>query len=254
MFCRVAIAACGLALWAVVARPPGPALLSVRPGRCVLTGVVLAVHWTAMFAAYDRAPDSTVIFLIFLAPLAIAVIERPGRRLVLALAIAVAGFALIAGPTVTAPTPEAKLGLAFAALSGALFVVLLLLAKPLAEAYGGLRLTLLEMVVAGVVLAPVAATADWSGVRRALPWLLVLGLVHTAIGTVVYLHALSRLRATEVGILGYLEPVGVVLFAWALLGDVPDGATIVGGALVVAGGTLAVLVHSPSEVSVRVPR
>lgn len=257
-FARVWIAAAGLALLLVATRPAGPRLLSVAPRRAILTGVVLAAHWTAMFAAYERAPDSAVIFLIFLAPVGVAVIERPSARLVVALAVGVAGMALVAGPTFDRASATTTVGLLLAILSGALFVVLLLLAKPLAEAYGGMRLTILEMVVAGVALFPAAATTSWDGIGRAWPWLLLLGLVHTAIGTAVYLRTLALVPATEVGILGYLEPVGVVLFAWLLVGESPTVATIIGGAIVVAAGALAATAPPTtterSEVPTRVPR
>lgn len=256
-FARVWTAAGGLALLVAATRPAGPRLMSVAPGRAVLTGVVLAAHWTAMFAAYERAPDSAVIFLVFLAPVGVAVIERPSSRLVGALVVGVIGLALVAGPTVGDADGSTTIGLALALVSGGLFVALLLLAKPLSELYGGVRLTLLEMVVAGVALTPAAAMSSWDGIGRAWPWLVLLGLVHTAIGTAIYLRTLALVPATEVGILGYLEPVGVVLFAWVLVGDRPTGATIIGGAIVVVAGALAATSSSHvdrPEVSTSVPR
>ena len=252
VFARVWIAAAGLAVAIAALRPSGPPPFSVAPARCALTGVVLAAHWTAMFAAYDRAPADAVIFLIFLAPVGIAVIERPGARLVAALAVALAGFVLVAGPSFTSSSRRVGDGLALAGLAGVLFVALVLLSKPLAATYGGVRLAFIEMVVAGVVLTPVAVTSEWTDVGRALPWLAVLGLVHSAFGTVMYFQTLALVPATEVGILGYLEPVGVVLFAWLFAGDAPSATTLVGGALVVAGGSLAI--STRTEVPVRVSR
>src|SRR5687768_16304166 len=70
VFARVWIAAGALS--AVLAsgawREPGAGLFAERRGRCIAAGLLLAVHWTAMFAGYQRAPDDTVIFIIFLAP------------------------------------------------------------------------------------------------------------------------------------------------------------------------------------------
>ena len=50
------------------------------------------------------------------------------------------------------------------------------------------------------------------------------------------MSVLADLPATHVGILSYLEPVVVVLAAWAWLGQRPGGVTVVGGLLVVAAG------------------
>ena len=248
VFARVWIATAVLAVpvllrgWA----PPGPSDPSpARTGRRLLVaGALLAVHWTAMFAGYQSAPDDTVVFIVFLAPVGIALLaprtlgERLGPRTVAALLLAVAGFALIAGPALE---PGTATGLAWAALSAATFVALVLVSKPLAEQLGGLRLNLAEMAVAGVLLVPVAATTDWSGLGTSWPWLVVLGGVHTALGITLYLAALARVPATAAGILGYLEPVSVVVLAWLVQHDPPAAATIAGGALVVAAGTLVVL-------------
>jgi drug/metabolite transporter (DMT)-like permease len=245
---RVWIASLGLGAVLLATRAPGPRLLSVQPVRCVATGVVLAAHWTAMFAAYERAPASTVIFVIFLAPVGIAALapralgERAGARTIVALVVAVGGFALVAGPTAR---ETGAAGLALAAFAGALFVWLVLASKPLAEAYGGLRLTLQQMAIAGVAILPVALRASWGPPRAAWLWLAVLGLAHTAVGTGLYLGALARVPATHTGILGYLEPAGVVLFSWVLSDQVPTAWTVVGGILIVVAGALVISGDAP---------
>jgi drug/metabolite transporter (DMT)-like permease len=95
VFARVWIATAVLAVpvflrgWA----PPGPSGPSpARTGRRLLAaGALLAVHWTAMFAGYQYAPDDTVVFIVFLAPVGIALLaprtlgERLGPRTVAAL-------------------------------------------------------------------------------------------------------------------------------------------------------------------------
>jgi drug/metabolite transporter (DMT)-like permease len=220
----------------------------------LVTGVLLATHWTAMFAGYERAPDDVVAFIVFLAPVGIALLaprtlgERLGPRTVAALAVAVAGLVFVAGPS---RTTDGAAGLAAAGFAAVTFVALVLVAKPLAEELGGLRLTFLQMVIAGTVLLPLAVVTDWSGDGAAgWLWLVVLGLVHTGIGTALYLTALSRVPATHVGILGYLEPVGVVLFGWLLADASPKLTTLVGGGLIIAAGAL---VMTEQEEAVRVP-
>ena len=253
VFARVWIATAVLAIPVVVrgwAPPATPNPPPARTGRRLLAaGALLAVHWTAMFAGYQAAPDDTVVFIVFLAPVGIALLaprtlgERLGPRTLAALALAVAGFVLVAGPALE---PGSATGLAWAALSAVTFVGLVLVSKPLAEQLGGLRLNLAEMAVAGVLLLPIAATTDWTGLGDAWPWLLVLGAVHTALGITLYLAALARVPATAAGILGYLEPVSVVILAWLLQSDPPTPATAAGGALIVAAGAVVVL-GAPSD-------
>ncbi len=258
VFVRVWVAAAGLALVVALGgqRTEGPRLLSHRPIRSITVGVLLAVHWTAMFAGYQRAPDDTVVFIIFLAPVGIALVapralgERLGPRSLAALALALSGFVLVAGSSLE---PSTTTGIAWAALSGVTLIALVIVSKPLAEVYGGLRLTLLEMTVAGIALLPIAVTLDWGRPQADWGWLVVLGLVHTAVGVTLYLSALARVPATHVGILGYLEPVAVVGLSWLLLAHRPTLATVVGGGVIVAAGAMVIHSQHLEEVGVGVP-
>jgi drug/metabolite transporter (DMT)-like permease len=240
---RVWVGAAALGAWLALRGQAGPPLLGHRPARTLLSGAVLALHWVLLFAALRRAPIGTVLLITYLAPVAIAALaprtlgERAGRRTVVALASAVIGMALLAGPTVEA---AGAAGLALAGGSAALYVVLVLVGKPLAEAYGGPRLAFLQLAAAGVVLVPAAAAVSWGPPRGAWAWVVVLGLFHTALATGVFFTALARLPATQVGVLTYLEPASAVVFGWLLLSEAPGPATLVGGALIVAAGVAVV--------------
>jgi drug/metabolite transporter (DMT)-like permease len=252
---RVWVGALGLGLVILLTGSRGPALLSHRPGRVAVTGAVLAVHWLAFIAALQRAPIGTVVLIVFLGPVGVAAAaprvlgERSSPRTLAALALAVGGFALVAVPGVRA---AGLLGPALALLAAALFVVLVLVSKPLAVVYGGMRLAFLELAVAAIVLLPAGATADWGAPQLDWLWLVVLGLVHTAAGVSLYLAALARVPAVHAGVLGYLEPASSVVCGWLFLDEQPGPATIAGAALIVAAGLLVLRAEVPQEV-VRVP-
>lgn len=246
VFSRLSIAAVGLGAVVVAERRRGRGgrrLLSFRPGLCAAAAAILAVHWLALFAAYERAASGTVILIVYLAPVGVAALaplllgERHGRRTLAALALGLAGFVLVAAPAVRSSSVA---GLLLAGLAAVTFVALVLVSKPLAEAYGGLRIAFMEMAGATVLLAPVAAASGWGPPRPAWGWLVVLGLVHTALGTALYLEGLARVPATHVAILGYLEPAAVVVLGWLFLNEDPGPSTLVGGALIVAAGWLTV--------------
>jgi drug/metabolite transporter (DMT)-like permease len=244
---RLWVAALGLGAALVVTRRRSatdrPRLLSVRPILCLASGLVLAVHWISLFSAYKRAPAGTVILIVYLAPIGVAALapatlgERVGSRTLWALAVGAAGFVLVAWPAVHGASAA---GLGLALLAAVMFVVLVLVSKPLSEAYGGLRLAFMEMAGAGVILIPIALGTAWGHPQASWLWLLVLGLVHTAVGIGLYLGALARVPATHVAILGYLEPASVVLCGWLFLSQRPAVETIVGGVLIVLAGALVV--------------
>ncbi|HSL56422.1 MAG TPA: EamA family transporter, partial [Acidimicrobiales bacterium] len=101
---RVSIAALAIGLWLLVRRPAGARPFSVRPGRVVVLGALLAAHWVALFGALQRAPIGTVLLITYLAPVIVAVVapralgERVDRRTAAALAAALAGVGRVAGP------------------------------------------------------------------------------------------------------------------------------------------------------------
>lgn len=244
-FARVFVAAVGLGV--VLLLQPGerefPRPYSVAPARCLANGALLAVHWFTMFVAFDRAPAGTVILIIFLAPVGVAAIaprllgEHLSTAVVAAVALGLVGVALIAGPALGDADP---VGLAMAAVSMGFLVALNLASKPLVGVYGGLRLAFMETAGAALALAPVAVALHTGSLGTAWPWLLLLGLVHTAFGVTMYLAALRHLPVTHASILTYLEPAAVVVLAWLVLAERPTVLTSIGGALVVAAGVLVV--------------
>ncbi|HEX3426930.1 MAG TPA: DMT family transporter [Acidimicrobiales bacterium] len=216
-------------------------LLSYRPVWCCATAAVLGLHWLALFAAYQRGPAGTVILIVYLAPIGVAALaprllgEQLGRWTVLTLVGAAAGLALLSAPAVHA---AGAAGLLLSLTASVLFVALIVMSKPLAAAYGGLRLAFMELAGAGVLVIPVAVAANWPPFGASWWWVILLGVVHTALGITLYLSVLAEVPATHVGILSYLEPVVVVLSAWLWLGQRPTLATVLGGALVVAAGVV----------------
>jgi drug/metabolite transporter (DMT)-like permease len=242
---RVGIASAGIAAFLLL-RPDGRGwnLLPHRPLRTVVQGVVLAAHWALFFAAIQRAPLGTVVLIVYLAPLIIALVapmvlgERLTRRVGLALVLALIGTALLVGP---GSEGGEVTGLVEALLAAVLLAALFINAKVLAPEYGGLRLALAQCAVATVVLLPFALGSDaswpsWSD----LGWLLVLGLVQTALALALYFRALEHVPAIHAGVLSYLEPMSATLLGWLVLDEAIDAGTVVGGALVVIGGLLVV--------------
>jgi drug/metabolite transporter (DMT)-like permease len=261
VFARVWLASAGLGVVIAFRSNRGldrarPALASHRPWLVAFAAAVLALHWVAEFSAYKHAPAGTVILIVYLAPVGIALVgahvlgERLTPRVIGALGLALVGTTLVARPR-----GGQGAGMVWAAVAAASFVALVVASKPLAEAYGGLRTSFMEMTGAGLVLIPVALQAHWSQPASAWGWLVVLGLVHTALLTAGYLACLAEVPATSVGILGYLEPASVVVFGWLFLSQRPGPLTIAGGVLIVIGGALVITeAAAAEEVSLVVPR
>ena len=222
-----------------------------------VTGVAF-VQWL-YFVSIGRLPVGIALLIQYLAPLLVALFaryvlhERVRRRIWLALALALAGLALIV---------EVWRGLSLdgigvgAALAGAFAYATYVL---MAEREVGRRdpgsLTFYGFLFAAIFWALVqpvwrfpAGRLDDSvsllgnlGERSAPLWLLLVFVV--VVGTMItfalIVAALRHVSATRVGIAAMLEPVAATLIAWAWLGETFGAIQLVGGGIVLAAILLA---------------
>lgn len=229
-------------------RPSGPAVWSVARGRAVAVCVTLAVHWLCEIGAYSYAPVGTALFIVFLAPIGIAALaprvlgEHIDRNTVIALALAAGGFAFMSRNALQA---SGATGIVLSVAGAITFVMLVLLNKPLADTYGGIRAAQMQMTGAAVLIIPFVVAADIPSPEASWLWLIVLGIVHTGVAIAVYLSVLRIVGATVTGVLGYLEPTTAVVWAWLVLGEDPSAATLVGGAAILGAGLLVVRNQRP---------
>jgi drug/metabolite transporter (DMT)-like permease len=79
------------------------------------------------------------------------------------------------------------------------------------------------------------ATAPWGTSLSVL----YLGVFPTAVAFTTWAYALARMPAGALGATIYAVPALTVLMSWGILGEVPRGATLAGGALCLAGVALS---------------
>jgi drug/metabolite transporter (DMT)-like permease len=222
-----------------------------------ISGVALVQY--LYFVALDRLPVGVALLLEFTAPVLVALFarfvyrEQVRGRMWLGLAFSLGGLALVAevwdGLTLDMIGVLAGFG---AALSLAVYF---LLGEHSVSQSPPLQVLTMAFIVAAVlwnVLAPVSGLWDFDlTASRSLGgnladlhaplWLLVVWLI--MLGTVVpflaELSALRHLAATEVTLLGMVEPTGATLLGWMWFDETLSAVQIVGVAVVLAGIALA---------------
>jgi drug/metabolite transporter (DMT)-like permease len=223
-------------------------------GRIVVSGVLLAFHWSTFFLALDTTTVATTLAIVYLGPVVAAAVaprvlgERVDPKVYVGLAIALVGVMAVVRPG----GESAALGIGAAVASGISFAVLLLIAKPAAEDLGGLVVAAGELVVAAVVATPWAFEA--AGSFRA-NWLdfVVLGALLTGLGDWIFWGAMKVLPVAAVGVLMYTEPASAAIWATLFLGESLDVLTWIGIGFVVSGGILAGAVATRPEEEIVVP-
>lgn len=208
--------------------------------RIVVSGLLLAAHWATFFLAITETTVAITLAILYLGPvlasgLAVVVLgERPTRRVVAGLGVALVGVLIVVRPGGEA----SALGLVASLVSGLTFAGLMLVGKPAAGRIGPLVFAAGELIIAAVVLGPWAVQA---AVESASYWpqLLILGVLLTGVADFVFWQAMQHLPVAAVSVLMYLEPASAIIWAALFLDESPDPIVWIGIVLVVAGGALS---------------
>ena len=208
-------------------------------------GLTLAVMNTAFYAAIDRLPVGVAVTLEFLGPLALAAATSRSRRDVLAVALALVGVVLISGALSTPWAELDLLGMALALLAGAAWAGYIIVSGCTGQRFEGIDGVAWAMVIATVVVAPVALTKS-AAALLAVPTLargLGIALLSSVIPYSLENVALRRLAPQVFGILLSLEPAVAALAGLLVLGQRLSPAqsagmvSVVAASLVIRAGT-----------------
>jgi drug/metabolite transporter (DMT)-like permease len=216
----------------------------------VFAGLAVAVTWAAQYAAVDHLPVGAVYLIMYLSPVLVVLGagflgERIHPRLLVGLALGVVGVACVAYSMWTGdavwPSGGNRLTGVLLAIGAAVGLAGLNLGTKVGVRYYRAELVpLQEFVVASMVLVPLAVLrADRWPTAAEWMWLVALGVVHSGLAVLVFSIGLTMVPVSTASVLAYAEPVGAVVIAWLVLGEVPQLWTVVGGVLIVIGGIFA---------------
>jgi inner membrane transporter RhtA len=220
----------------------------------LLFGLALAVVTYSYFLAVQFLPVTIAVMIQYTGPTLIAlysavVMRRvPPLRIWVALALTLAGIALLAGLADLLSGSAAKgvtlIGVLIAAVSAFIMAFYMLVGERLGKRlhpqtsvfYGFTMAALLWLVIQPPWRFQTAALAP-----GALPLVVAVGVIGTLIPFGLFLAAINRLDATRAAILATVEPVTAALLSWVLLGEGLDAWQVVGGLLVLVGVTVVQL-------------
>jgi inner membrane transporter RhtA len=239
---RIASAAAIFAAWTRpwrllrAADPPTLRLL-------VALGACLACMNTSFYLALQRLPMGLVAAIEFVGTIALAVHGARTLRNLAALALAVGGVLLLVDLRWTTD----RVGLAWAALNGVLWVAYVVLGHRVAArgASGGVERLSAAMSVALVCVMPIgiAQAAKALGTPRLLLAGIGVGLCSSVIPYVCDQLAMSRLPRASFALMSTLMPAMATLMGALVLAQIPGLKDLAGIALVMAGVGL----HRPAS-------
>jgi len=238
---RTLVAAVTLALVARLARRTLPRLSLALAGN----GVILAVHWTAFFAAIQASTVAIGLLGFASFPLFVPWLERAvlGVRVTpvkVAAAVLVTGGLVLVVPGLSWDEGTAR-GLAWGVVAGFTFALLTVFTQRLVARHRAGGIAFWQNAVAAAVMMPVVAVHGVGGTldAHALALVVVLGIVCTALAHTLFAASLARVSATIAAVCAALEPVYGTVLAVALLGEEPTLRVAAGMLLLVGAAIVA---------------
>jgi drug/metabolite transporter (DMT)-like permease len=212
---------------------------SGRAGLAV--AVLMAASSGAFIAALNYTSVANVLFLQGLAPVLAAVFglavgERVSRRTWIAMAVAIAGVALMVGGPSRPSLAGFSLSL-FMSISFAGTIVITRHQRQVSMAPA----TWLSQALVFVCAAPFASVSEVGPKDLAL--LAGLGVTQIGLGLIFLTIGARLIPAAEVALITLLEIVLGPLWVWIALGEQPSATTLAGGAVVLA----AVVIQATGE-------
>ena len=212
----------------------------------LLSGAALGASWIFLFRAYQTIGVGVSSLLYYCGPIIVMALsplifgeKLTGGKIAGFIAVACGAF-LIAAQGLGGNMPIAGI---VCGIASAFCYALMVIASKGAPHIEGLEnsalqvsaafvtalvLTLITQGAPSFLSAGVAASIDWRAV-------VMLGVVNTGLGCLLYFSAVAKLPVQTVAVVGYLEPLSAVVFSAVLLGEAITPVRLMGAALIIGG-------------------
>lgn len=198
-------------------------------GSAICVAATFVVHVLAI----NATTVANVLFLQTASPLLMPLLawlvlkEKPERRTLLAVALAICGLIPIVLASAGGGRLQGDLLALLCALAGATNILIVRRARAVNMIPVVVVAALLTVLVSLPSASPFAVAADDAVA------LVLLGAFQIGVGLSLFLFALRHLPAAPVALLTLLEPMIGPLLVWLFVGEVPPAVTLAGGSVVI---------------------
>jgi drug/metabolite transporter (DMT)-like permease len=227
-----------LLLW----RFPRAALVPRRPWVQLLRGVTMLASGLLFFGAVAQLPLVDTLSLFFVSPLVVTLLaplllgERVGWVRRVAVAVGFVGVLIVLRPGSVVWGPYALMALG----SGVMHALYLIVTRKLAGTAPPLVTIAYGATFASLVLG-VWVIPRWVPPTTEQWWLLLALGLFASIGHYLVVKAFDYAPATILAPLGYAEIIGATVVGLLVFGDLPDGLTWIGVAVIIGSGVVVSL-------------
>lgn len=223
-------------------------------GWLMLSSTFMCFNWICQFEAYKYTTIAVSTLCYYMQPvfyiLAAAIVlgEKLSPKKIVCVLIAFCGMIFVSGVLRTGFHISELKGVIFAVTGGFFYAMVVLINKYMKD-ISAVDTSLSQLVLVTIIMLPYsAATGAFSEVRVTavgIICLLILGILHTGIGYIIYFDAVNKLPAQTVGILSYIDPVEAVLLSAFFLKEPITVYTIIGAVMILGATAVSEIKERP---------
>ena len=202
----------------------------------LISAIFLGAHWITYFLSLKASNVAIGMLSLFTFPVITALLEpffskekfNPMHMLL--------GILILVGIYFIAPelnfSNQYFIGIVFGLISALCYSIRILILKSFTTSYDSSIIMFYQLVVLSVVLFPVLFLFDVSNIQSQYPYILILGLITTALGHTLFVKSLRYFSAATASIIGSIQPIFGIIIAFFFLNEVPELNTAIGGFII----------------------
>jgi len=244
--CLLSSALIGLSL---VKRQRRASLQSIRALSSLLVlGPVSLINTFCFYFAYQNTSVANAVLTHYTAPIFVALLaplllkERMSLRAAVSVITATAGLWIMLGVSADQISSlffagdKNTAGIMAGLLSGLAYGVLIIIIRVLSPSFDPVIMTFSQNMIIVLILLPFVEIPQ--NILSAWWAFVVMGIFHSIIAPILYFRGMRDVTAYTASILGYLEPVCVILLGMMFLNEAVGIATLAGGLMILLSGYL----------------
>ncbi|MEH7374381.1 DMT family transporter [Neobacillus drentensis] len=217
------------------------ALVKVNALVLLLSSIALGGNWIFFFQAYKHTTISNAVLSYYFAPVFVLILspfvikEKLSTKKIICIGVAMFGMLLIVGNGgLSTSGLDDLIGIGYG-LMAAIFYASLMLLNKFIKNMNGLETTLIQLGTATLLLLPYVFFTEGFGILEvsssSIPFILILGLVHTGIGFLLFFLGMQKLKGQSIAALSYVDPITSLLISAVILQEQMTFVQMLGGAL-----------------------
>lgn len=217
------------------------AIVKVNALILLLSSIALGGNWIFLFQALKHTTLSNATLSYYFAPVIVLIVsplvlkEKLSVKKIICIAVAMLGMLFIVGNGgVNTSGLNDLIGIGYGLMAAVLYASLMLLNKFIKN-MDGLETTVLQLGTATILLMPYVFFTDGFGILEvsssSIPFILILGVIHTGIGFLLFFSGMQKLKGQSIAALSYADPITSLVISALILQEQMTFVQILGGAL-----------------------